>query len=155
MVPAEQGVHEAFFKVYPALQEQEALPLELCAFAAHGSHSAFPSLPLKEPAAHKVQFPGAPVMPAGHMSLQSSGLLLPRPDSLPAGQARQLALEVAAEADENVLNPHSRQAVEEICALAVEYVPGTQTSQGLDPVLFLYVPAAQAVQLPPSGPRKP
>ena len=37
------------------------------------------------------------------MSLQSSGLVLARPDSLPAGQARQVALEVAAEAEEKVL----------------------------------------------------
>ena len=89
------------------------------------------------------------------MSLQSSGLLLARPDSLPVGQPRQVALEVAPEAEEKVLKSHPTQASEEICALAVEYLPGTQTAQGRDPVLFLYVPAAQLVQLPPSGPVKP
>ena len=89
------------------------------------------------------------------MSLQSSGLVLARPDSLPAGQARQVALEVAAEAEEKVLKSHSTQALEELCALAVEYLPGTQTAQGRDPVLFLYVPAAQLMQVPPSGPVKP
>ena len=89
------------------------------------------------------------------MFLQSSGLLLARPDSLPAGQARQVALEVAAEAEEKVLKSHPAQVSEETCALAVEYLPGTQTVQDRDPVLFLYVPAAQLVQLPPSGPVKP
>ena len=89
------------------------------------------------------------------MSLQSSGLVLARPDSLPAGQARQVALEVAAESEEKVLKSHSTQALEELCALAVEYLPGTQTEQGRDPVLFLYVPAAQLMQVPPSGPVKP
>lgn len=154
-VPAEQDVQVPFVNVYPVLQEQDALPLELWALAAHGWHSISPSTSLKVPAAHKVQFPGAPVIPTGQMSLQSSGLVLARPDSLPAGQARQVALDVAAEADEKVLKSHSTQAVEEVCALPAEYLPGTQPAQGRDPVLFLYVPAAQLVQLPPSGPVKP
>lgn len=66
----------------------------------------------------------------GHMQLVTAVLALGEIELL--GQARHTAVEVAA--------------------MVAEYVPDPQFVHEAEPVAVLYLPVAQAVQGPPSGP---
>ena len=47
---------------------------------------------------------------------------------------------------------HARHVVSDIPPVSVLYLPCAHREQGADPLTSLYLPAAQAVQLWPSGP---
>jgi hypothetical protein len=143
--------------VYPALQEQAAIPeldAAVFAFAGHAvhvdevfaptaceyvaspqsTHAALPVTILYFPATHAAQTPpSAPVLPA--LQVQAA------PDEPPAGEFAPAG--------------HCVQTVALLAPATVEYVPARQRVQLLGPVAGLYVPAAHAVHRPPLGPVYP
>lgn len=144
-VPAPQAVHVAT-KDAPVAVEYLPAPQSIqvdCAKAptvseylpaAQSVHAALPTVGLYLPAAHEAHdCASGPVKPAAQPSCtQSARASLPAGELLPAGQVVQADIETAPVASEYVSAPQSRHA-----AL---------------PALALYLPAMQAVQVPPSGP---
>ena len=99
--------------------------------AAHALHEADPVDALNHPATHAVHRPpSGPDDPA--LQVQFLKTALPTGEFEFDGQAVHVEL---AEAP-----------------TAVEYFPVPQSVHAADPVDALYLPASQAVQLPPSGP---
>ena len=64
------------------------------------------------------------------------------------GHPRQLELPTG----DQVLTPQSSQVTGDICPTLADFLPASHCSHADGPSIILYLPASQAVQVPPLGP---
>ena len=115
--------------------------------------------------------PDGAVFPAGHV-VQVSDDLAPKADeNVSSGHVVHVASDSAPREDENFPAPHfvqleapasanfpasqSEQVLADMAPKDSEYLPDGQLEQVAEPTDALYLPAAQLVHEPPSGPLKP
>lgn len=113
-------------------------------------HASVPVVDLKVPKSQFTQTPSDSVFPAGQEVLTHGP---PAGPVIPALQVQAVTAELAIGELEFI--GQVSQVIDVTAAVTAEYFPAAQLLHAALPLAILYVPAAHAEQVPPSGPVYP